>query len=114
MDHSKIIDMFETYQPPKATNLPPLGSHLQGGGLLYSTKKPWRKGLGGGAPPSRPAAAGATRAASALPFPPWPPPSPPSPPCIQWSTLPQTSVPLYVNMVFDAIKYYPIIYVMFV
>ena len=25
----------------------PLGPHLQGGGLLYSTKKPWRKGVRG-------------------------------------------------------------------
>ena len=33
---------------------------------------------------------------------------------LQWSTLSQTSVIIYVNMVFDAISYYPMIYVMFV
>ena len=79
----------------------PLGPHLQGGGLLYSTKKSWRKGVRGrrsplaGRPPPCAAAA---------------PPVPP-PPCpflhgrrlhrhlhrqflhsIQWSILSQTSV----------------------
>ena len=96
----------------------PLALIYKGEGSSTAPRSHGERGLGGGAPPSRPAAAGATRAASALPFPPWPLPSPPSPspipPCIQWSTLPQTSVPLYVNIIFDGIKYYFMIYVMFV
>jgi hypothetical protein len=43
------------------------------------------------------------------------PPSPsPTSPFIQWFIIPHTSVPSYVNMVFDAISYNPMIYVMFV
>jgi hypothetical protein len=62
---------------------------------------------------------GAPRAAAALrlSLPPSlsSPPSPsPTPPCIQWFIIPHTSVPSYVNMVFDAISYDPMIYVMFV
>ena len=53
-------------------------------------KKPWRREAKG--------------LRSSLPSPPSSPPSPsPTPPCIQWFILPQTSVPPYVNMVFDAI-----------
>jgi len=69
-------------------------------------KKPWRKGAkgrrtpidvgGAGGVPCATAGAGAALRSS-------PPSPPPIPPCIQWFILPQTSVPLYVNMVFDAI-----------
>ncbi len=55
---------------------------------------------------------------SPAPPPPSSPSSPPSPspntPSMQWFILPHTSVPSYVNMVFDAISYNPMIYVMFV
>jgi hypothetical protein len=65
------------------------------------------------------AGAGAAAAAAALrlllPTSSSSPPSPsPTPPCIQWFILPHTSIPSYVNMVFDAISYNPMIYVMFV
>jgi len=69
---------------------------------------------GAGGAPCATAGAGAALRLS-LPSLPTSPPSPsPSPPCIQWFILPQTSVPLYVNMMFDAISYNPMIYVMFV
>jgi hypothetical protein len=45
---------------------------------------------------------------------PWIPSPSPTPACIQWFILPHTFVPSYVNMVFDAISYNPLIYVMFV
>jgi hypothetical protein len=62
---------------------------------------------------------GAPRAAAALrlslPLSSSSPPSlSPTPLCIQWFILPHTSVPSYVNMVFDAISYNPMIYVIFV
>ncbi|KAK1666700.1 hypothetical protein QYE76_054859 [Lolium multiflorum] len=64
-----------------------------------------------------PAAAAAAHASasrrSSLSPPTSSPPSPsPTPHCIQWSILSQTSVPPYVNMVFDAISYNPMIYIM--
>jgi hypothetical protein len=87
-------------------------------------KKPGRKGAKARRSPMKPAVGKELPASLPAPPPPCtsccPPsssslPSPsPTPPCIQWFILPHTSVLSYVNMVFDAISYNPVIYAMFV
>ena len=79
----------------------PHGSHLHGGGLPRSHEG---GRLRGGAPQACRRRGKEFPAPPRCPSPPSSPPSPtPSPPCIQWFILPQTSVPSYVNMVFDVI-----------
>ena len=103
-----VVSSTHEFQPPEATFLPPPWIPSPWG---RAPKKPWRREAkgrrspmmtGGGEATPRAAAGAALR--SSLPSPPSSPPSPsPTPPCIQWFILPQTSVPSYVNMVFDAI-----------
>ena len=77
----------------------------------YGAALPHGASGAGGAPCATAGAGTALRLS--LPSPSTSPSSPsPSPPCIQWFILPQTYVPLYVNMVFDAISYNTMIYVM--
>jgi hypothetical protein len=96
-------------QPPEPRFHLPHGSYLHGGGLPWSHEGRELRGgashdAGGEGVPRAAAGAAVAVRAPRCSSPSSSPLSPsPTPPIMQWFILPHTSVPSYVNMVFDVI-----------